>query len=230
MKKIILVAILLCPSAFAGQYLSTFSAVRAQARAKLNVSSSSAYLTDSTANQYIREGIIFINPMVMYDKEVKTFTSTFKQNTYSLDTMMIGVISVEFSKNDSVKTLKYVPRDMWFDQYPRSTVGEKGWEKFPAFFDYSDDQIFIYPTPTRVGDTMKIYGWQRVGDIDTVSTLAKLPEAYRIAVMWYVIKEAAKARTDPRTASFEQSFAEAVAVVNSGLNRREVKSAAPTGN
>lgn len=228
-----LVAIMLLSlagSAQAGQFLETFDEVRAQARAKLNILSTSAYLTDSTANQYIREGMLALNPMVMYDKEVKTTVTTFKQNTYSLDTMMIGLISVEFSDGDSVKTLKYVPRGLWFEQYTHKTGGKTGYEKLPSFYDYSDDQLFVYPTPTRAGDTIKMYGWQKVGDLDTVSTLTKLPEAYRIAILHYVVYAAAEARSDPRTDRFFQNYQRATAVIGIAFNRKEPVGVKASGN
>lgn len=206
MKKILIALLLLAGSANAGQFLETFSEVRAQARAKLNINSTSAYLTDSTANQYIREGMLFVNPMMMYDKEVKATVTTFKQNTYTLDTMFVGLISIEMSKNDSVKTLKYVPRGQWYEQYVEKTTGKTGYDKWPSFYDYSDDQLFLYPTPTRAGDTVKMYGWQKVGDVDTVSTLTKVPEKYRLAVMFYVAYAAADARSDMKAQRLFQLF------------------------
>lgn len=228
MKKIIVLFLLLAGSAQAGQFLETFAEVRAQVRAKLNINSTSSFLTDSTANQYIREGMLVVNPMVMFDKEVKTTVLTFKQNTYSLDTMLIGIISAEISRSDSVKTLKYVPRGEWYNQYVApATAGKIGYEKWPSFFDYSDDQIFIYPTPTNpnLTDTLKIYGWQKVGSIDTVSTMTKMPEAYRVAVLDYVIYVAAKARSHPNTMLYYQDFQRDIAAINAAFNRKEAVSA-----
>ena len=214
MKKItvIVVSMLLAANTFGGQALSSFSSIREQVRNRLNLSASStSYLSDSTINGHIRTGIIEVNPLLRGVKGTNTFVTTLNQNTYSLDSLAIGVVAAEWSYNDTVKALNYVPRARWYELETKTTrVGKDGWGSRPSAYDYTYSQIILYPTPTKSGDTIKVTSWKRITGMDTLTTLSAMPEAYREAVLNYVVWQVALSKQHPtapiRKEEYERSL------------------------
>lgn len=196
MKRITLIALLIASSVLSAEYLSTFSAVRSEVKSALNISGTT-YVSDSTLNGFIREAIVTTNPTLRGNKTVTSFVTSYYQNTYSIDTLLIDILSVEWSYNDSVKSLVYVPRSKWYEQAHKETKDKSGYEKRPSFFDFTDDQIFLYPTPTKTGDTIRVLGVSRITGMDTLSSLATVPEEYRPAILKYVIWKVASSKQHP---------------------------------
>jgi hypothetical protein len=211
MKKILLLLLLLPCMASAGQYLETFDGVKVRARQKLNVSSSASYLTDTAFANYIRDGMVEVNTVMGAIVTPSVITTGVNVNTYSLDSLTVKILSVEWSENDSVKALEFVPRRMWAEKNHKSTVGEAGWLKIPSYYDNTETQIAIHPPPSRSGDTIKIISEKRIGNIDTVSTLSAIPEKYRVAVLRYVVWQAAEDMGHERAAEFKAAYDRTVA-------------------
>jgi len=224
MKRIgyIIVLMLLPCLVHAGGFLGTIENYRDQIKRRLNVkTSSTAFISDTVANQFIREAVVTMMPAIRADKTVWTITTTYKQNAYSLDSTVLGISSVEWSKNDSVKSFVPVPRAKFYEMEHRETAGQKnGYDRRPSYYDYIDDQIFVYPPPTVVGDTIKIVGWQKVVNIDTATDLSAIPQVYRPAILTYSIYLIAR-RGERRDAEmFYRDYTNVVHLLNLSLNAR----------
>lgn len=218
---IILTWLVLASTASADQFLATFEEVAWQARRDLNVDTAgNAYLTDTVAYQKIREGIALINPLLKGDKATTVHITSFHQNTYTLDTTFVGIISVEWAKGDTVKGLVFVPRERWYEMEHKSTKGKKEYLERPSYYDYTEDQLFVHPPPRIIGDTIKVLGWKRLSYMDTLSLLLGIPEAQRVVVLKYVIWQAGKAKGNPLTQIFRDDYLEARAAVNMVFNNR----------
>lgn len=221
MKRItIIVFLLLAHSAFASEWLSSFSQMRSLVRSALNTSGTT-YVSDSTLNEFIREAIVTINPQLRGEREVKSFTTSHSQNTYALDTLTIDIISVEWSYNDTIKSLVYVPRSQWGEQTHKETKDKSGYEKRPSFYDFTDSLIFLYPTPTKTGDTIKVLGVQRLTGMDTLTSLLAMPEAYRVAILKHVIWRLSSSKQHPLTEMYWQddlSSRNSLSIIFRGVN------------
>lgn len=178
---------------------------------------SSNALSDSAGRFFLRSGIVTINPIIRGDKVEWVFTLTYHQNAYAIDSNIIGVLSVEWKKLDSVKSLVYVPRAMWYNMEHQSSKGQRGRLARPSYYDYNEDYLYLYPVPTeKTGayDTIRVLGYRSVSDLDTVTSLTFMPEAYRVAVVKWAAWQAARARQHPLTESLRLEYLEQIAVIN----------------
>lgn len=199
MRRItILFLVVAASGVMAGQYLATFAQVRSEVKNSLNITGTT-YVTDSTLNGFIREGIVTVNPILRGVKATSAFVTSVRQNTYNLDSLTIGIMSVEWAKGDSVKTLTYMPRHLWYERLTKTVFQEIEYAARPSYYDYTDNQIFLYPTPIISGDTIKVLGFKRITGIDTLTTLSAMPEAYRAAVYKYVLWRVAASKQHPMT-------------------------------
>lgn len=214
MKKLLI--LLLLPMVWfadghAAEQFATFKAVRYSVRQSLGFDTSSINaLTDSALNVIIREGIVVVNNAAHCDKVEWVFTTAYLDNTYDIDSNIIGIISVRWQKSDSVKSLLYVPQNQWYTQEHKTTSGQKdGYLRRPSSYDYTDDVLFLYPTPTIKGsdyDTIFVVGWRAIPSLDTVSTLSAIPEKYRPIVVKYTSWQAALRARRELAASFQEQF------------------------
>lgn len=217
MKKIlVLLLVLIGGAASAADFLSTFSEYRSQIRIKLNVSiNNTTYLSDSTIDQFVREGIVQIAPLLHGDRGVYAIPSgtQFRKDSYVLDTFVQGVQSVVISKNDTVKALLYVPKSRWYQMEHRSTSGQKDpYLKRPSYYDYYDNTLYLFPAPTLTGDSIKVEVWRKIPNISTSPTLSNLHQSARLSVMKYAAWQAAQAKQHPLApflkAEYERSLIE----------------------
>lgn len=228
MKRLLLIMamLVLCGSVRAatvtGIYLDSLRNYRVQVLIYLNIdTTNTTYVTTGALDHLIREAIVTNMVLMRCDKTIDSTTVTkFRQNTYALDSLMLGVSSVEWSKNDSVKALMYVPRSHWYEMEDRSTVGQKNFAERPSYYDYDDDRVYLFPTPTVVGDTIMITGWQGIGTIDTISAFSSIPQKYRAPIArcaaWLVVK----AKQHPLTETYKKDYMELLATINAALNSR----------
>jgi hypothetical protein len=184
---------------------------------KLGVTtSSSGYLNDTTGALAYNEAVTAILPINQGVKRITKIVLTYQQDTYPLDTTLIGIIGVRWSKADSAKSLRYVPVNMWAEQEHNTTIGKSGLLKRPSFYDYTDSLLVVFPPPTlTTGDTLEVWGWHRLAHVDSNSVTTQIPEKYRVAVLYHMVWNIAKARQDPRLQLFKDELDWALA--NIGL-------------
>lgn len=221
MKKLfVLLLVLLGVAALAADYMDSFSTYRAQIRRTIGVDIADVtYVSDSSLNDYIREGVVLAGGLTKGEKAIRTVTTHFMRNDYAMDSLITGVMSVVISKNDTVKALLYVPQTLWFQQEHRTTVGQDDpYLRRPSYYDYYDGTILVYPTPTLAGDTIKATCWQKVANISGATSLTSLHPLARVVVLKYATWQAAKAKQHPMTEMFRLEYESSVAVVNSILN------------
>jgi hypothetical protein len=206
----------------AGALLDSIRCYEVQVKVKLDIdSTNTTYVSTGALDRLIREAIIEVMPLIKGNKSVWTTVTTLKQNTYSLDSTTVGVAAVEWSKNDSVKTLIFVPRDQWHQREHKSTLGQPGWDARPSYYDNSDDQLFIHPPPWIVGDTLKVTGWQKVTGIDAGVDFTSIKSAFRVAVVNCAAWKVAESKQDPRAGRYEVIYEKSLAKLNAALNSRE---------
>lgn len=232
MKRLILMLILmLALTAGATDLFSTYASVRQYIRTELGYSSSSTGpLSDSLLNVYIRIASVTTNPVIQAREVEKSILCADGQNHYTLDSLE-SIISVEWAMNDSVKSLLFVPRELWHEQSHKFCKAEKdnSWLAYPSYFDYSDSLLFVHPPPDRGSDTIKILGVERTPDIDTASTLTRFPRKYRVAIAMRATADVAQAITSPKTAVLEGKFEKYMAKIGAATHQRGV-ARVPAGN
>jgi hypothetical protein len=225
MKRLIilLVSVLGFSSAQAGDLLDSLSAYRYQMRRHLGVdTASTGYISDENANQFVREAIVTLMPVIRADKIDDTITTSYRQTDYSLDSTFLGVISVEWRKMDTIKALQYVPRGKWYDLKHNATQGGKNpYLKRPSFFDYDDDYLYVFPVPTTtVADTIIVHGWRKLPSVMAASDLTAIPQAYRVPILHWAVYLVARAKQKPDVDRFFRDFMFVTKNANVALNQK----------
>ena len=194
----------------AADLFETFSSCREFIRNELGYAgSSSGPLNDSTINQYLRVATVVNNPLIEGRTITLTSTTVVGKNSYVLDSS-VKVIAVEIKRQDTIKSLFYVPRELWYEQTHKVTRGGMGFNSFPSYYDYTDSLLFIHPPPITGGDTITILAVERFPNIDTASSLARIPRKYRVVIVKYATYLIARAIQHPFVAAFKQDYEEAV--------------------
>ncbi len=228
----LILALLLPSNILAADYLSTNATVMIYVRSALGVAqTNTTYITDTTGALWIRDGIAEVEPLLKTIKSVDSFVTTYKQGVYSLATDVIGVTGVVWSKNDSLKSLVFMPKEKWYEVVPKEdqeNQDKDGFDVRPGYYDVDDDRIYLYPPPLNTGDTIKVFSWKsnNIGDaFDTTQTLATMPQEYRKAVLKYVIWQAGQARQDIRTEIFKRDYDEMLAKISQSKGVRVAETA-----
>jgi hypothetical protein len=217
MKRItIFLLLFLASSVGAADFLDSFSEYRAHVKRKLGIATTNTtYVSDSSFNQFVREAVVAVVPVVGADKEIKVTTSSYRQMTYTLDTQVVKIHSVRWSKNDSTKSLLFVPMEVWYEQEHKSTTNQqKPHDKRPSYYFYTDTQLFVHPPPVIVGDTFRILATLKVKDIAAAADLAAVYPKYRVALLNYVAWKVAESRQHPMTNMFKADYDVALAELN----------------
>ena len=229
MVRSLVVFLLLAGSVGAADFLEDFEAYRNLVRAKLNIDvSATAPLTDTIINDFVREAVITTMPLMRGDKIKVIDTTILRQNVYTLDSTILYIRSVLWNKYDSVKALLYKPQELWYNEVkdgtdPNTTVGKtNGYDKRPSFYDYDDDNLYVFPTPSIAGDTLEIYAYRKVPSISAIDSLAVIPQAYRIPVVLYATYLSAFAIGNPNTLAFLAQYEKALTNLNATMNSRRV--------
>lgn len=225
MKRWLLILLLL-PISPSAEILDSIDDYAVEMRMALGFKTASTNnLDDTTAHTFIRESFNKMTSMLRPIKRVETFTTSYRQNTYSLPDSVIGVISVYWRRGDSIKSLQYLPIDDWSRTIQEGTTGkQKGKDSRPTYYDYIDDKIFVYPAPTNWGglvDTFRIVTWGRQVSLDTAKDLSQMPVQYRGAVLDYATMKAAVRRQHPFTQLFISLYQETMQALNASLNSRK---------
>jgi len=204
-------------------FLGTFDNYNDQIHIKLGLATSeTSLLSDTNCNQFVREAVIATMPYIRGDKVVLNVTTTYRQNTYSLDSTLLGISAVFWSKNDSLKVLKYTPIENWGEVIKTETSGKQnGYDKRPSSYDYIDDKLFVYPTPTYpYGDTLHVVAWRKVPDIAAYDSLSVIPQQFRNPILLYATYLAAYSMGHPMTELFKAEYEKAISLVNAAINSR----------
>ena len=215
MKKILFMVLLLTAgSVRADDWLLSLEDIRYQVRMAAGYDSSAdAYMTDTLGSNFIREGFVAVNTALQPIRTVNSIVCTKYENSYQLDTLQMGIYSVEWTARDTVITLVYAARETW------KTIPKEVTDLIkPGFYDFDHDSIYIHPTPIAA-DTLLIHGWEKAPDLDTITTLAFLRQAYRLAVLKYATWQAAMARQHPMNGEFKAQYYESLANLKAGLGR-----------
>jgi hypothetical protein len=230
MKRLLLFVILMflvTPLYAADLFLDDFQHYRHKIRTALGMDTSSTALADTTINDLVREAVYHIIPTTQFRAREFTFATTYKNSKYALDTAIMEIISVEWFEKDSIKTMIYAPRNIWYSLPLKLTSTEsEAYSRRASYYDYTDSLIFIYPIPIEADDSIRI-----LASTQLVDTLINHPEVipieFRDAVLKYATYLAARSRSHPLTPVFWQEYQESITNTRNAYGRPADTSPAP---
>ena len=181
-------------------------------RLNLGVAASTTnFLTDTASHDYIRLAVATVVPTVRADKQLYNDTTVYLQSTYTLDSLIIGVLSIRWVSKDSTKVLKYLPSEQWSEDIAQPLKdNEKSFYRRPQYYDFTDDQLILFPTPIQGGDSLLILGWRRIPSISAVDSLSTIPQNYRVAVLHYATWLIARDNQRSDVVLYRQAFTDAI--------------------
>ena len=220
MKRLLICLVLLASTASAG-FLGSFSGYRTQIKNKLNIAvAATSPLSDSVLNDFVREAVVTNVPLMQGIKVKVIDTLVKRQNAYTLDSTLLYVKSVVWNKYDSVKSLLYLPQELWYSKEVKTTSGKKEYDRIPSYYDYDDTYLYLYPSPSVVeNDTLEIRGVRRMGSISTLDSLVLIPEVYQTPILLYATYLAAQAISNPMTPLLKVEYEKSLANINAIMNR-----------
>ena len=223
MKKLLVLLILLlfCTTIQGADVLEVFQQYRHGIRQSLGLDTASAAISDTTLNEYVRRAVFQIIPLLKPRLIEDLIVTTANNNIYSLDTLTIGVSSVQWRRKDSAKSLIYAPREIWYQLSvnPNLASEENLYNQRPSYYDYADSQIFLYPIPTIASDTFYIMSWYKLPTAFEKDSLFQIPVQYRLAVLGYATYLAGRSRQHPLTEIFYRDYQEIVAILKQAYPR-----------
>jgi len=182
--------LILCCSTQAAGLFEDFTSVNAQIRGKLGLAATDTMtISDTVIHQFTREALLTINVNFQGTIKRDTLYPTFNQNTYALDSLTAEVISVFWQKQDSFKSLIYLPKNQWYEQKVKLLKGKKGFELRPSFYDVeiidsSTVLLVLFPTPVIVLDSTFIVSYLSfTPDIRNTTSLSALRRSLQVAVV-----------------------------------------------
>lgn len=226
MRKYLVILLLLSSTVNSADILETFTDYRETIRRAFDVAiDDEAYASDSTINQFVRISVATLVAPIRSNKKIFTDTTLFLDENYPLDSTITTIYGVYWKSEDSVKALDYVPVGQWSkslgDLKKFLAESELSFEQRPYYYDFTDDELLLYPVPIRNGDTLKIMALRKVPSLSAVDSLATIPQNYRAPVFHYACYLLARAKQHPLTNNYKADFAESMALV------REEKLEAP---
>ena len=231
MYRILFLLILLCSSVQSSDYLDSLRNMQVAIRSALHFDTlATGGLTDEETQRWIQEAVVTTMPLMRGIKGVDSFVTAGNQIAYSLDSTILGITSVRWSKNDTLKLLQYVPMEQWFevlkvvktsDEIGKTLGKLKPADKRPSFYDYIDNEIYLYPVPTfPTGDTIKIVSWKKMTNILSDSSFTTIPTEYRVVILKYALWRAASSLEVPLAQLYYQDYIKFVSDINTSLNRK----------
>lgn len=213
MKRLLTLLLVLCCSTQAAGLFEDFIAVNAQVRAKLGLASTDTLtISDTVIDQFTREALLTINVNFQGTVNRDTLYPTIYQNTYELDSLTAEVISVFWQKQDSLKSLIYLPKGQWYEQKVRLIKGKAGFELRPSFYDVeiidsATVYLILFPTPVIPLDTLFIVNYVSfTPDIGTATSLSALRRGLQIAVVNYTAYLCAVHLSSPKSEMLYRDF------------------------
>ena len=215
MKKVLFILLLfISGNIMSADFVDDFGGYRSQIKRNLGHDTTSVSPSDSAYNQFIRQAVIKVMPIIQGKKKSFSFITNYRDDSYDLDSTVNGIISVYWSKNDSIKTLLKAPKDQWYTlkKDDENIVSQKsGYQNRPSYYDYIDDIIYLYPSPPRNGDTIKYEAYTKVTNIDNATdSLQAVPQKYRVAILEYATYLVAQSLQHPSANLYRQDFSESV--------------------
>jgi len=213
MKKLLLLFLALCCSTQAAGLFEDFTSVNAQVRAKLGLAATDTVtITDTIINQFAREALLTVNVNFQGTVKRDTLYPTFNQNTYQLDSLTAEVISVFWQKQDSFKSLIYLPKNQWYEQTVKALKGKAGFEVRPSFYDVeiidsATVLLVLFPTPVVILDSTFIVNYVSfTPDIGTTTSLSDLRRGLKVAVANYTAYLCALHLSSPKAEMLYRDF------------------------
>ena len=118
MKRLLLVFLLLIVFSpvisAADLFYNDFQDYRHGIRTALGMDTNSTAYSDTTLNDFTRQSVYHIIPTTQFRPREFSFATTYKNSKYELDTAIMEIISVEWFEKDSIKTMIYAPRNIWW--------------------------------------------------------------------------------------------------------------------
>lgn len=208
MKKIVFICIVLLAvsSAQTAELYSTITACRWKMRLLVGLdTASSNALPDTVANGFIRDAIVHCAPEIRARQFKKKTVTVDGREQYAVDSI-IRIISVETKFSDTMKPMKFLPRQFWAEQAHQYTGGgQMSFLARPSFYDFDDDSVYVYPIPSRT-DSLFITGVVKFSSIDTLTSLTRYPEKLRLTFIWYAAYLWALAERDNRVTMYYQNY------------------------
>ena len=165
MKKFLFLFLVLCCSTQGAGLFEDFTSVNAQVRAKLGLAATDTVtISDTVIHQFTREALLTINVNFQGTLKRDSLYPTYLDNTYELDSLTAEVLAVWWQKEDSLKSLTYLPKSQWYEQKVEMLKGKKGLEVRPSFYDveFIDSAtvlLVLFPTPVIPKDTIFIVSY-----------------------------------------------------------------------
>jgi len=213
MKKLLILFLALCYSTQAAGLFEDFTSVNAQVRAKLGLAATDTVtITDTIINQFAREALLTVNVNFQGTVKRDTLYPTFNQNTYQLDSLTAEVISVFWQKQDSFKSLIYLPKNQWYEQTVKALKGKAGFEVRPSFYDVeiidsATVLLVLFPTPVVILDSTFIVNYVSfTPDIGTTTSLSDLRRGLKVAVANYTAYLCALHLSSPKAEMLYRDF------------------------
>ena len=223
MKKLLVLLILLlfCTTIQGADVLEVFEQYRHGIKQSLGLDVTSSAIADTTLNEYVRRAVLQIIPLLKPRFIEDSIVTTANDNIYSLDTLTLGISSVQWRTKDSVKSLIYAPREIWYQLpvKPNLSSEKNPYDKRPSYYDYADSLLFLYPVPTITSDTFWIMSWYKLPTAFEDDSLFQIPVQYRTAILGYATYLAGRSRQHPLTEIFYRDYQEIVAILKQAYSR-----------
>ena len=201
--------------------LEVFEQYRHGIKQSLGLDITSSAIADTTLNEYVRRAVLQIIPLLKPRLIEDLIITAANENIYSLDTLTLGISSVQWRRKDSAKSLIYAPREVWYQLSvkPNLASEENLYNQRPSYYDYADSQIFLYPIPTIANDSFYIMSWYKLPTAFEDDSLFQIPVQYRTAILGYATYLAGRSRQHPLTEIFYRDYQEIVAILKQAYSR-----------
>ncbi len=218
MRKYLVILLLLASTSYSADILETFTDYRETIRRAFDVAiDDTDYASDSTLNQFVRISVATLVKPIRSNKKIFIDTTLFLTESYSLDSSITNIYGVYWKSEDSVVALDHVPVGQWSknlgDLKKFLAESDLPLSARPYYYDFTDDELLLYPVPVKIGDTLKIMALRKVPSLAAVDSLATIPQDYRAPVFHYACYMLARAKQHPLTNNYKADFAESMALV-----------------
>lgn len=222
MKKLLIALMLLAVGVMATEdYLGKYADYRNQIKRRFNVgvTVTTEPWSDTTLNQFVRDAVVHHSRLMRGPIFTDKIVSSADVGTYAMDTALVDILGVWWSKNDSTKSFLRVPREQWYTAKITPLAGKAAFDYRPSYYDWSDSLLWLYPVPDGAGDTIVVQGWRRVPSIAASDNLSVIPQELRPTILDYVVWQIAMATSSPMVQMYMASYQQKLADL--GLRREQ---------
>jgi hypothetical protein len=171
-KLIVLFIVLLAIPSFADDFADSLLKQTAIVKQNLGFKTNAPAYPDSIAEKHIRMATIDVNVALWANKVQDTVYTVENQDAYVVDSV-IRPFEVYFINADTLIALKRVHVKNFIGLYntPEELTGEEEYGRFPAFYDWFNNRLVLYPVPVADDDTLIIEGLGKIVNIFTDTTI-----------------------------------------------------------